>query len=179
MIAIYHLIKGEFMNKRYSAKKRMMFIQREDYNFLAYNLLLVLHTLDCTSEQKRFKDFRKIAYLIDFISNGADFKFYSSTDLSQIYISAQLVKIKLLSHLLIVLKNRNFIDISINASHNTFDIWLNIDLLPIDFFNANVFSKEIENIKALKSQIHSLRSAEINSLVKEFYTNKGVMTWVI
>ena len=37
-----------------------MFIQKEDYNYLIYNLLLVLNYLECTEESKAFKDFRRI-----------------------------------------------------------------------------------------------------------------------
>jgi hypothetical protein len=166
-------------NNKYFAKKRMMFIQREDYNFLAYNLLLVLYVLDCTDEKKRFKDFRKIAYIIDFISNGADTRTYSNLELAQTYVNAQLIKMKLLSHLLIVLKNRKFIDVSMNDTHKTFDIWLNISNIPNNFFDIEYFGAEIKNINEIKSKIRSFRGSTIKSVVDEFYTNKGVLTWVI
>ena len=72
MSVFYRLMKKGYMmiKSRKSAKKRMMFIQREDYNFLTYNFLILLNELNCVSEDKRFNDFRKIAYLVEFISNN-------------------------------------------------------------------------------------------------------------
>ena len=94
------------MKDKNFAKKRLMFIQKEDYNYLCYNLILLLDNLECNSEDQKFKDFRKVAYLIDFISSSRNFKDYSKDELINIYSKAQLKK-KLLSHILIVLKNRN------------------------------------------------------------------------
>ena len=62
MNVTYLLMKKEFMmikNKGF-AKKRLMFIQKEDYNFLTYNFLILLKELDCINYQKRFTDFRRI-----------------------------------------------------------------------------------------------------------------------
>jgi len=67
------------------AKKRMMFIQGEDYNFLAYTLLIFLNEMGCHSEKTKFKDFRKIAYLIDFISGSPNLSDYERFELNNIY----------------------------------------------------------------------------------------------
>ena len=40
-----------------NAKKRLMYIQKEDYNYLAYNILLVLNEFNAYSESSSFKDF--------------------------------------------------------------------------------------------------------------------------
>lgn len=178
MNVFYHLTKKEFMKDKNFAKKRLMFIQKEDYNYLCYNLILLLDNLECNSEDQKFKDFRKVAYLIDFISSSRNFKDYSKDELINIYSKAQLKK-KLLSHILIVLKNRDYLGISINNVHKSFDIWLKKDNLPPDFFNGDYFINEINNINNIKGSIRSLKSTKIKTMVDEFFTSKNILTWEI
>ena len=166
------------MKNKSFAKKRMMFIQKEDYNFLTYNLLLLLFSLKCTSESSRFRDFRKVAYLVDFINSGANIEKYSQNELANIYSKAQL-KRQLISHLLIVLKNHDFLGVSINTTHKSFDIWLNIENIPKDFFNKEIFEREINNINTLKKYAHSLKTVPVKKLVDEIFTSNNVLTWEI
>ena len=166
------------MAERNFAKKRMMFIQKEDYNFLTYNMLILLDTLNCTSPEKPFRDFRKIAYLIDFINNGANLNNYSKAELASIYSKAQLKK-QLISHLLIILKNKRIIGISINTTHSSFDIWINKKNIPKDFFDKEQFKAEIENIEILKNYAHSLKTVTVKNLVDRMFSSNNVITWEI
>lgn len=166
------------MKTKELAKKRIMFIQKEDYNFLTYNLLILLNALDCSNESKRFKDFRKIAYLIEFINSGADIEKYSKFELANIYSKSQLRK-QLLSHLLIVLRNHNFIDISINRTHNSFDIWLKKENIPSDFFDQDLFKSELNNIKELKQRITALKVTTVKTLVDKVFSSHNIITWEI
>lgn len=160
------------------AKKRIMFIQREDYNFLTYNLLLLLDTLECYSEGSRFKDYKKIAYLIDFVATDADIDSYNLISLSSIYFNSHIKK-TLLSHILIILKNKGYLNISLNPNHKTYDIWLIKENIPIVFFDTSFFEKEISNIKKLKKNIHILKSTLLKTLVDRLFTKHGVLTWEI
>ena len=181
MNAICPLMKEEYYNnmgEKSFAKKRMMFIQKEDYNFLTYNLLLLLDTLKCTTKQKSFKDFKKIAYLIPFINGGAVLDNYSQSELASIYSKAQLKK-QLISHLLIILKNRDFIGVEINTTHNSFDIWIKKDNIPPDFFNKEKFQTEINNIKILKNYAYSLKTVPVKKLVDTIFTSNNIITWEI
>lgn len=165
------------MQTKNSAKKRMMFIQKEDYNFLTYNILLLLKELNATKEN-RFRDFRKIAYLIHFISFNPNFNAYEKNELSSIYSKAQLKK-QLISHLLVILKNKNYIGVSINIRHQSFDLWLNEENIPTDFFDPQLFKKEISNIKSLKSMISKLKIITVKNLVDTIFTSKNIITWEI
>lgn len=165
------------MNKQL-VKKRMMFIQKEDYNFLTYNLLLLLNEMDCTSESKKFNDFRRIAYLIEFISNSINIEDYKEIDLSNIYLRAQLKK-KLLSHLIITLKNKGYLYISLNTVHKTLDIWIDKDKIPSDFFDTEYFSKEILNIKKVKKIAKITKVQKLKSMIDNLYTKRGVLTWEV
>lgn len=166
------------MKNKEAARKRIMFIQKEDYNFLTYNLLILLYTLKCTSSQKRFKDFRKVAYLIEFINSGGDISQYSRDDLANIYSKAQLKK-QLISHLLVVLRNHNFIEVSINSVSKSFDIWLNLEKIPNEFLDKKLFRKEIENINVLKKHASFLSIITVKTLVDKIFTSNNILTWEI
>lgn len=163
---------------RKSAKKRMMFIQREDYNFLTYNFLILLNELNCVSEVRKFNDFRKIAYLIEFISNNIDIEKYTEIELSNIYLRAQLKK-KLLSHLILTLKNKQYLGISLNTTHRTLDVWINKEKIPDDFFNREYFFQEISNIQKLKKFARVSSRQTLKTMVDKLYKDRGVLTWEI
>jgi len=166
------------MQNRNEAKKRLMFIQKEDYNFLAYNTIILLDALDCTSDTKKFKDFRKIAYLIDFINEGGDPTNFDQDQLAKIYSRAQIKK-KLLHHLLIVLRNKKFIEVSVNATSKTIDLWLNKSSVPAEFFNTDFFRKEMDNINELKRVLGTVRNFTMKTLADKIFTDNNVLTWEV
>lgn len=154
-----------------------MFIQKEDYNYLAYSTIILLKVLDCTSEEKRFRDFRKIAYLVDFVNEGGEPCLFEEQRLADIYNKAQIKK-KLLHHLIIVLKNRELISVSVNKSSQTIDLWLNIQLIPGDFFDTEIFENNIANVTELKRVMSlKVRSMPIKSLVKKIFDDNNILTW--
>lgn len=162
---------------RNSAKKRLMFIQKEDYNFLAYSTIILLKFLDCTTEAKRFRDFRKIAYLVDFVNEGGEPSAFEEKRLADIYNKAQIKK-KLLHHLIIVLKNRELISVSVNKTSKTIDLWLNGNAIPKDFFDTKIFDNEIENVAELqKSLTTRVRSMTIKNLVEKIFNDNNILTW--
>ena len=160
------------------AKKRLMYIQKEDYNFLTYILLLVLIKFDAKSESSRFRDFRKIAYLIHFINLNPNFNSFEKNELAKIYSQAQLKK-QLLSHLLIILKNRGFIGMQINQRQQSFDVWINEKNIPNDFFNQDIFFNELENIQTLKLNIKRLKTITVKNLVDTIFTKNNIITWEV
>jgi predicted transport protein len=166
------------MQNKNVAKKRLMFIQKEDYNFLAYSTIVLLNSLECTSETKKFKDFRKIAYLVDFINEGGDPHKFDQQQLAKIYARAQIKK-KLLHHLIIFLKNKKFISISINESSRTIDLWLNKEEIPNDFLDQQFFQKEMSNVNELKTSIGTLRNFTIKTLADKIFTENNVLTWEV
>ncbi|MGY4537414.1 hypothetical protein ACVW0P_001833 [Mucilaginibacter sp. UYNi724] len=166
------------MQNKNAAKKRLMFIQKEDYNFLAYNTIILLNALDCTSETKRFKDFRKIAYLIDLMNEGGNPKVLDESFLAKIYTRAQIKK-KLLHHLVIILKNKNYIGVSKNLSSKTIDLWLRKEFIPVDFLQTALFANENANALTLKSEISKIKTLAIKTLVDKIFTQNNVLTWEV
>jgi hypothetical protein len=166
------------MNTREAAKRRIMFIQKEDYNFLTYTLLIFLDTLKCTSEHTPLRDFRKVAYLVDFINQGGDFTKYSPNQLSSIYSKA-LIKKQLIHHLLHVLNNREYIGISRNNPHKSLDIWIKKENIPEGFLDQDLFKNEIDNIKILSKLFpyRSLKTITTKDLSDVIYKSNNVITW--
>lgn len=166
-------------NNRISAKRRLMFIQKEDYNFLAYSTLILLKSLDCTDDKKRFKDFRKIAYLVDFVNEGGTPSLFEQERLAQIYAKAQIKK-KLMHHLIIVLKNKNLITVDLNGATQTIDLWLNKDKIPTDFFDNDFFAKEMNNAKVLKQTLTArIRGFTIKTMVEKIFKENNILTWEV
>ncbi|SOU86801.1 hypothetical protein [Tenacibaculum dicentrarchi] len=166
------------MATKENAKKRLMYIQKEDYNFLAYNILLVLKYFNANSESSSFKDFRKIAYLVHFINLNPEFNSYDKNELVKIYSQSQLKK-QLISHLLIILRNRNFIGMSINHIHQSFDIWIIEENIPKEFLDKEFFEMEINNILSLKSNIGRLKGITVKKMVDIIFTKNNIITWEV
>lgn len=166
------------MNNKDSARKRIMFIQKEDYNYLIYNLILVLDGLGCLDESKPFKDFRRIAYILEFLGSSKSIDEYTQEELGNIYLKAQ-VKKKLLSHVLIILKNKGYIDISANVLHRTFDIWLNKNNIPSEFWDERLFKLELDNLEKVKKYIPRFRTGVIKTLAERVFLEKNVLIWEI
>lgn len=166
------------ISTKQEAKKRIMFIQKEDYNFLTYNLLLLLKYLGATSKESKFQDYRKISYLIEFISTNSNFNELTKEELAQIYSRSHLKK-QLLSHLILILKNKSFIGIDVNHTRNSLDIWLIEENIPEYFFDRSLFIKEIENIKNIKSGLPRLKILTLKNVVETIFTDNRVITWEV
>ena len=166
------------MRQKQIAKKRLMFIQKEDYNFLTYNLLLLLKILQANSKESRFQDFRKIAYLIHFVSTQSNFNNLSKQELAIIYTKSHLKK-QLLSHLVLILKNRNYLGVEVNSVRGTLDIWIKEENISSDFFEGNIFEKEIKNILEIKKSLPRLKILLLKNVVDSIFTKNNVITWEI
>lgn len=160
------------------AKKRIMFIQKEDYNFLTYNILLLLKHLKATSKESKFQDFRKISYLVQFVSTSPVFKDYDKRELSEIYSKSHLKK-QLISHLILILKNKNYIGVDVNYHRNSLDVWIIENNIPADFFDEELFKKEIRNIQYIKSELPRLKILTLKTVVDTIFTKNKVITWEI
>lgn len=166
------------MKNKEFARKRIMFIQKEDYNYLIYNLLLVLNHFGCIEENMAFKDFRRIAYILEFMGSSKSIDDYTQEELGNIYLKAQLKK-KLLSHVLIILKNKGYIEISANSQNPTFDIWINKHNIPNNFWNDELFKIELCRLNEIKKILTRFRVGTIKTLAERMFKNKNVIIWEV
>ena len=165
------------MHKK-DAKKRLMFIQQEDYNYLIYNLIIVLLVYECNNSNSVFKDYRKIAYLIEIMGIEKKLEDFSQDELGDIYSRAQIKKV-LLSHVLVILYRKEIINISMNTVHLSFDIWINEDKVLSYFKNNEMFVTEIKQLKEIKRTFSRIRTSTIKTMVDTLFTNKNIITWEI
>jgi len=188
MNVIYPLMKMGFMmhKNREFAKKRMMFIPSEDYNFLTYNLLILLKEMGCTSKETSFQDFKKIAFLIDFISskdgdlidNNIELEDQKYKKLKQIYQKSHLKK-QLLTHIIVALKNKKYLDFDTNTTHYSIDIWINESEIPKDFFDKQIFKTEMSNIKKIKKVWGLRKNTALKTLLEKLFEQRGVQVWEV
>lgn len=160
-----------------------MFSKGNDLYFIAYNLLVILYVLQCTGERK-FKDYRKLAFLINFVS-ASDLIYIINSDnfnknqidkqkLEKVY-SDGLIGMNELKRLVFVLEKRGIISIEKNKLNN--DIWLNMKNIPEDFFDKEVFGYEIENTQSLKSAIKRMNTLSLSNFLDKVFSKFDVDTW--
>lgn len=170
-------------------KKRIMFIKGEDFYFLTYNILLILKALNCNSEDRTFKDYRKLAFLIDFVSNwnilnillanvnGKHLNYADRETLTRSYSSGML-RMNEIIKLLFALEKKELLHLVKNRSNGHLDIYLNDKPLPSDLFDKDLFKIELNNINLLKANISRLSTLKLETLLERLYYNYGITKWV-
>lgn len=169
-----------------STKKRMMFIKSEDYNFLTYNLFIILNGLDCVEGKSSLKDHRKISFLIDFISNGKLIDIIekhlknqnskvNEVDrelLSQSFTDS-LLRIRTINQLVFTLANEGFIIIT-DKKLDKLSICLNKQRVQKEFLKGEIFKIERNNINRLKSIVQRISILDITTMLANLYYNNGI-----
>lgn len=158
--------------KKISARKRMMFIQNDDFNFLCYMVLLILEKLSCTKEKFSFIDYRKIA----FISNIAFYK--NKTDWDEIYYDSQ-ITLKTLEMVIQSLEKKGIINIMLNDTRKTIDIWLADRTLSKMFVKEQLFTYELEEIEKIRKIDNRLRTSKLSTFLDKQFSSHGVKVWEV
>jgi hypothetical protein len=164
-----------------------MYVNGEDYYFLTYSLILLLKELGCTRENKKFKDYRKIAFLVDFVSDRSLVSILKKSieekspvrnqvDRQQLLNAREngYIRIKLLSRLLFSLERNDIIGISANKSKGSFDIWLKKDNVEKAFFDRSTFKLEKQNLVRFKSVVKGTSRLTIETLNQQLFGNNGI-----
>lgn len=169
-------------------KKKLMFVTGEDFYFLTYNILLLLKELKCNGQTRKFKDYRKLAFLIDFISDSDLIKilrkyqekgFIYNDDDKELMITAWsngLVRTKLLARLLYALEQRDLVGLEKDSKRQTITVWYKKNLKTSKFFKENVFSIEQQNAKSLSKLIQRLSSITFDTLENKLFIQYGINT---
>ena len=168
------------------AKKRLMFATGDDLYYLTYNILIILHVLKCNGKRK-FNDYRKLAFLIDFVSDRdliliikhSNFigKLNNTIDkqkLEKVY-SDGLLGISQIKRLIFALEKKGFVSLEKKGVGNC--IWINEDNIPDDFFDKEVFKYEIQNVKSLTGTIKRINIITLNTLLDKIFAKFNIDTW--
>jgi hypothetical protein len=172
-----------------AAKKRIMFIKGEDFNFLAYNILIILDALRCHSENRPLKDHNKLAYLIDLISSptlatiierrerlGSKLSARDLHSLSTAYTNGAARK-HFVARVLNSLKTKGLLGFRTGEHDLDLDVWLNADRLPSGFLSSDLYAPERTNIDLLKLVSKFLRTITFSTFISRFYGEQGVRLW--
>ena len=166
-----------------------MYVSGEDFYFFTYNILLILKELGCT-DGKVFKDYRKLPYVVDVISDQYllsilmrnNFgKIKSPVDRKHLVASFTNCKIKTSEYLklLFSLEKKGFISLKSNKKSSQIDITLNYKSIDKSFLSSDIFDKERKNISTLKSEVQRISSINIETLIDKLYTAKMDHKWVV
>lgn len=165
-------------------KKRLMYIQSEDFYFLTYNIFILLKELGCVNEKRFFRDYKKISFLIDFISDPSLVYLIEKERLTELdkkilaeTYSSGLVRIKEMNKLIYSLAKRKVLNLSRRPSSHEVEISLNTNSIEKEFFSNELFKIEIDNINVIKQSVKRLSSLTIEGLESSLYKSRGVNTW--
>lgn len=168
-----------------STKKRMMFIKDEDYNFLAYNIFIILNGLGCTMGKSKLKDHRKLSFLIDFVANGKLIDIIEKSNrsktindvdreiLNHSYTNAVL-RIKIINQLIFTLNNENIIEVSEKGLERV-NISLKKNNVDKEFFTGDLFKIERNNFKRLKKELQRITIIDLSNMLNQLYYNHGIL----
>ncbi len=177
------------MSEKIENKKRIMYMSGEDFYFFTYNILLILKELGCT-DGRVFKDYRKLPYVVDVISDQHllnilkrnNFgRIKSPVDRRHLISSYTNCKIKTSEYLklLFSLEKKGLIKLSSSKKSSQIDVSLNKESIAREFFKSEFFDKERENISTLKSEVQRMSSINFDTLIDKLYTAEADHKWAV
>lgn len=172
-----------------AVKKRIMFIQGEDFNYLAYHVLIILDALKCNSANKPLKDHRKLAFMIDIVSSPTlapmlarrarlDSRL-SVRDLHSLAIaySNGASRKHLVTRIVSSLVTRGLLAVQKADRDLELNVWLNREKIPQAFLTSDLYKNERDNLKLLQGISSQLRALTLETFLKKFFDENGVQTW--
>lgn len=178
------------MNNIDANSRRLFFVKGEDYYFLAYNTMILLHELGYKKrEGTNFRDVKKLSFLIDFVSNeqllsivedNKNKNDISSNDkeLLKNSFTRSYLRIDHVNRMIYSLNRSKFLSVDDSRKKGEIiDVSLsgerNINVL----LNSNEYKQERENSKRLSSEIKRLGLLKIDTMLNRIYKNFGVSIW--
>lgn len=169
-----------------SAKKRLMYISGEDFYLYCYSVFMILDYLNCR-DGKYFRDYRKLAFLTDIISNDKTVYVVSHSSGEKLNpkdyeclldsYSNGLTRRSEILKLLFVLEKKGYV--SLNKSQaQEIDVTLIKENLPSEFFGNNIFDSEYKNINDVSKKVRRLATLTLDTMLNKIYIENGVRTWV-
>lgn len=165
--------------------KRLSFIKAEDIFFIIYNTLIFLDNLQCNSEKKIFKDWRKLVFIIYLVNDKRSIEILKecsrgvlndqfTKELKRIYIEGAQNK-NLVKYILLLLEKKKLICLVKGK------VELDVYLLENDevkkFIKNELFDDEKENIKELRELFPKIRILSYKTLLEKIFKNNGVEIW--
>ncbi|MGO2391282.1 MAG: hypothetical protein ACTH69_04225 [Halomonas sp.] len=167
-------------------KKRLMYLSAEDFYLYCYSVLVILDFLGC-HDGKYFRDYRKLAFLTDIISddktvyvvslpfgkklNPKDYECLLDSYSNGLIRRSEMLK------LLFVLEKKGYVILK-RGKTQEIDVTLAKNNLPNGFLNKEIFDSECKNIKTVSNKVGRLASLTLDTMLNKIYVENGVRTWV-
>jgi len=176
------------MNKK-DKKKLISFNDIYDYNFLLYNILLILNNYKCTDKDRCFVDYRKLPILIEIINSDKirsiimdglnNSKSYPDSDKDILYdcLSRTRIMRKQIYQLILTLSKKEIINIQLNNKSMDISIIKSKDIH--DFLVKKLFIDEKSHLSNFDKCVQRIRILKYETLIDKIFDSKGVITWQI
>jgi len=171
-----------------NVKKQLMYLSGEDFYLFCYSIFIILDTLGC-SGGKSFRDYRKLAFLINIINNDklvyiiANSKEKSLNTYDKEYLfdsySSGLMRRSEILKLIFTLEKKGFVSLVRGRKSAEIDISLDKDAIPKSFFDSKVFLSEYKKVSILQKSFRGLSSLTLVTMLQKIYADNGVKTWAI
>lgn len=166
-------------------KKRIMFSPDYDFYFTTYSLLVSLDALGC-KKGRYFKDYRKLAFLVEFATedklvsilerpDGKDLNRIDKEYLFKSYTNGLSRRSEILK-ILFRLEKSGFVILRKGDINSLVDVSLS-ELIPKSFFDKNFFHSEYSNVRRTTAQIKQLTRLTLDTTIQKIYEAHGVKTW--
>lgn len=170
-------------------KKQLMYLAGEDFYLFSYSLIIALDSLKC-GDGRYFKDYRKLAFIVEFIkdkrlnyilSNTVIGKPLNPIDKECLFnsYSAGLGRRSEILKLLFMMEKKGYIFLEKGTVHNVVNVSLNIQSIPDAFFDRKLFSLEYANIFALRTHLKRLSALTLDSFLDRVYVRNGITVWAL
>lgn len=162
-----------------------MFNKESDYYFITYNLILILNSLNCYEGKSTFNDYRKIIYIIPFITDNEllkiinkDYKIKNEDikKLEEVFINAKLRE-PILKSVLFALENKDYLTLVKNKE--TIGVKLTTRATSKNFLENDAFEFEVDNFNTFKSDYQRLNNMKLETLIDRIWKSRGAIVWDI
>lgn len=168
-------------------KKRLLYDKSEDIYFSTYNILLLLNYLGCVNEDKAFRDYRKLTFLIPIISdevlNTIFIDYYRGKSeinknirrrLNKIY-NGGIENISFIRYILLILEENGFIKLI--GQENKVNLYLCQQSNLKNFLEDTIFADEIRCINNIKSNNYQIAKVSYSTFINNLFKVNGVSVW--
>ena len=169
--------------------RRLNHLVGEDFYFLSYSILIALRTLP--PRGSNFRDHRKLAHVIQFISDSRLLSILDRTRDKQIsnavdrellfaaFSKAELLKREIYK-LLLSMDRRDLVTAEPSKSApGLIDISLKTESVSTEFFENELFNHERANARTLRTMVPRLSSLTMETFLERVYISRGVRAWAL
>lgn len=172
-----------------SAKKRIMFIDSEDYYFITYNALIALKSLGCYTG-KLFKDCRKLPHIISILNSPALLEIVKRRSLNialsiedksmlSLNYSKSIVQSKEYFKVLFALDRHEILNITKSSKDGLFDCHLIKTKALDEFISGQIFFNDQQRALLFFRYVQRCSSLTYETFISKIYARDGVTQWLI